>query len=299
MRTTLGFMRFNTRLPESIGKCVADLPGIAGYVNEAILKLLQAGGDSGWYGTWQRAVFNITCNYLTLPRRFARAINLDVCRHPIRLQNEFYELLPGGPGLIPGAGCCDWCGNIEGYDRGMFPTLVDITSTNQLIRVYPTDPRDVNKRVLITGLDQNSLQIYSEDGLNTVNGFYLTLAYPFVESAFIVTAIQSIQKDVTYGDVPLYQVDSTTGAQVALARFAPDEINPSYRRYWITKLPLGCCVGGCTVSSSVPQITALCKLEIERIQPAGQPLELWQGRDVPADCLGLGGLGRGHGWHPA
>jgi hypothetical protein len=257
MRTTLAQVR-QSRLPQAIGLCGADLPGIAAMVNQAQQQLINAGGETGWWGGWQKVAFQISQArpYITLPREFARVINLDVRRFPIRMQNEFYELLEAGVGLRGFAECQDWCGALEGYERGVFPTMVDLTPANQLLRVYLTDPRDVGLRVLVGPcLDQNVNAVYSQDGANSVNGFYLTLDQPFTTSDFIVTGIGSIQKDATYGDVLLYQVDATTGEQVLLSRYAPDELNPGYRRYFINRLP---CAGGTT--GTVP-ITAMAKLE--------------------------------------
>lgn len=259
-RATLRDVRFST-LPETIGKCQADVGGIAAVVNEATQRLIHAGGETGWCNGWQKVVFSTlsqTDPYITLPRQFARIINMAVCTTPIRINNEFFEVLPGGVGIMPPANTCDWQGNVAGYERGTVPTMRSVDTTNQLLRVYYTDARDVGKRVLITGLDQNGLQIYSQDGLNSVNGFYLTLQAPFDTSSFIVTDIQFVQKDITYGDVLLYQVDATTGVQVLLSRYAPDEINPSYRRYYITRLPINCCQAG---TATTLQVTALAKLE--------------------------------------
>lgn len=251
-----------SRLPQVIGKCASDVPGIAAYVNEATQRLIYASGETGWWGGWKRVLFPVvsTANpYITLPRQFARAINLDVCTMPVRIHNEFWEFLPGGVGLRDPTNQPDWCGNLAGYERGTVPTMVDLTTTNQLLRVYFTDSRDAGARILVSGLDQNSLPIYSQDGLVSVNGFYITLAAPFATSTFIVTSITSIQKDATFGDVILKQVDATTGVEVTLSRYGPDEMLPAYRRYYLTNLPSNCCTAaGATVSVYV---TALCKLE--------------------------------------
>ena len=260
-----------SRFPEEIGKCATDAPAIFALANHAQQILINAGGETGWFGGWARVIFTVSrCNpFISLPRAFQRAIGLDVCRTPIRVQNEFYEFLEAGVGL---KGLCnqpDWCGALEGYERGVFPTMTDVASSNQLLRVYITDPRDITKRILIgPSLDQNGNPIYTQDGNNPVNGFYLTFSQPFTTSSFIVTSIGGIQKDLTYGDVLLYQVDATTGTQVLLSRYAPDEITPAYRRYYINRLPCSCgsvvsqspCIAPASVPSMVP-VTAMAKLE--------------------------------------
>ena len=262
MRVTLADVR-QSALPRSVGLCAADLPRIAEYVNEATERLLYASGETGWYGCWQRVVFQVSTSnpYITLPRQFSRIINLTACNYGLRIRNEFYEMIPGGVGLMPQLNTTpDWFSTtIEGYERGLVPTMVDLTPTNQLLRAYITDARDEGSRMLITGKDQNGLDIYTDDGQDTVNGTYLSFLNPLATTAFSLSSISLVQKDVTFGDVVLKQVDQTTGEEVTLSRFSPTETAPAYRRYYITKLPASCCASG-TPSATV-SITALAKLE--------------------------------------
>lgn len=260
MRITLADVRMS-RLPRTIGLCAGDIPQISDAVNAAQQRLINAGGETGWWGSWTRVAFNVSPlnPYITLPRRFARIINLDVCRTPIRINNEFYEMLPGGVGMMPAANLQDWCGNLAGYERGVYPTMVDLTPTNQLLRAYITDARDAGKNLFITGLDQNGMSIYGQFGnpLQTTDGFAMTFAYPFTTTNFVVQQLSAAQKDMTYGDVILAQVDATTGVEVVLSRYGPLEINAAYRRYYITKLPVGCC----PTSAGTLAVEGLCKLE--------------------------------------
>lgn len=272
MRITLAQVQ-QSRLPQAIGKCVGGLPAIAAYVNQAQQQLINAAGETGWFGGWMKVAFKVShCHpYITLPRQFARAINMDVCRFPIRIQNEFYEMLEAGIGLQDFHKCRDWCGALEGYERGVWPSMIDLLPANQLLRVYITDPRDSGLRILIgPAQDQNGNFIYSQDGNNSVNGFYLTFQQPFATSSFIVSNFGGIQKDATYGDVLLFQVDATTGAEVLLSRYAPDEINPAYRRYFINRLPCGCrsnalpvspCLQSTLNHEHLTTVTAMAKLE--------------------------------------
>ena len=257
-RITLADVR-QSALPAAIGLCAGDTPAIASAVNEAQERLINAGGPTGWWLGWARAVFSasVANPYVTLPRQFSTFIGMDVCRRPIRINNPFYEILPDGIGLMPRRHIpvC-WDGNIAGYERGVFPTMVDLPTTS-ILRAYITDARDVGARMLITGLDQNGNQIYFQDVIDNVNGFFLTFVQPFVDSTFTVSSIQAVQKDITFGDVILKAVDPTTGIETTLSRYGPTEQNPGYRRYLITVLPPNCCFqqGGTTV-----QITGLAKL---------------------------------------
>ena len=245
-----------SRIPSLLGICADDTFSLAAVVNDAQERLVYAGKEAGWWNGWMKTQFSVTSTapYITLPREFARVINMAVCERPIYIHNEFYEVLPNGPGPMPDEGVCcsDWCGDVAGYERGVWPTKVDLTATNQRLRVYITDDRDQGAKILIVGLDQNENVIYGQDGLRTVTGFYLTFVNPFYDSAFDVSKIQSIVKPVTYGDVLLYQVDQTTGDEVLLSRFLASETNPAYRRYYINPI--------CTTCGSY-SITAMAKRE--------------------------------------
>lgn len=242
MRATLKTVK-QSRIPELVGICADDTYRLAALVNEAQQRLIYAGKEAGWWEGWVKTRFSVTAAapYITLPREFARIINMSVCEQPIYIHNEFYEVLPGGPGPMPDTACCsDWCGSVAGYERGVWPTRVDLTPTNQRLRVYATDDRDLGNKMLFVGLDQNGNTIYDMDGLNTSTGFYITLMNPFMDSGFDVSKITSVVKPVTYGDVLVYQVDQTTGDEVLLSRYLASETNPAYRRYYISPLCTSC-----------------------------------------------------------
>lgn len=258
-RCTVADVR-TSRFSREIGLCNNNLAEIIPVINECTQRLIYAAGSTGWSYGWRKVAFNVTKEnpYITLPREFARIVNMDVCRHPVRIQNAFYEFLPGGIGLqSPPSNLADWCGTIAGYERDNVPTMVDMNPTNQFVRAYITDIRDVGKRMLITGLDQNGFEIFSTDGANNVKGTFLVFASPFITTTFHISQIQALQKDVTFGDVVIKGVDGTTGLETTLARLAPTETNPWYRRYYVSALPLACCKTDCVTST----IEAIVKLE--------------------------------------
>jgi hypothetical protein len=278
IRTTLGRLR-QSRFPQVLGLQSNDIPQICAFANQAIQQLVNEGGETGFVGGWMRMVFQVSkCSpYITMPREVQRAVGIDVCRFPIRIQNEFYEFLEAGVGLARGgdgtvnsltkASC--WGGALEGYDRGFFPSMRDLDPTNQYLQVYLTDPRDVGSRILFgPATDQNGNPIYTTDGANQVNGFYVQLQQPFATSPFIVSGFSGVQKDITYGDVLVYQIDATSGNMILLSRYGPQERTPSYRRYYINNLPASCCNTPVPSNPCVPpvtppmaQVTAMVKLE--------------------------------------
>jgi hypothetical protein len=245
-----------SRIPSSVGLCAADVPGTASYVNEAQQRLIIAGGETGWFGSWQKVAFAVdpSDSYLTLPRQIARIINLDVCNYPVRVQNEFYEFLEAGIGHQPSSPCAcpAACQVLETFDRGVTPTFRDIIPTGnpKLVRIYATTNRDYGRRVLLQGLDTNGTVIRSLDNGVDVEGEFITLGAPFATSAFTYLKITGIQKDVTAGDVRFYEVDSVLGTQRSISLMEPSETVACYRRYFINGISNTCCACG-TISGSI------------------------------------------------
>lgn len=256
-RLTLGQIRVST-LPEAIGICAPDLPRISAYVNEAVQRLVIAGGETGWYGTWARTVFDVSAEdpYITLPRSIARIVGVTVCDRPISIQNEWYEFLEFGIGLQPVNSCRQPCQILQMYDRGVVVTPVDMSPPNKKLRIYMTDAQDATKRVLIQGEDGNDVPITSQDGLNRVDGEYVVLASPFVDTDNEINLLTGIQKDVTVGRVLIYELDTTTDTQTLILTMEPSETLAGYRRYFLNGLPANCCGGSNTV-----QVEGLAKLE--------------------------------------
>lgn len=266
MRTRfLDFRR--SRAPASLGACASDQPRLAGLVNEAQTMLLEAGGETGWYGTWGKMAFNVTrtAPHLTLPRHVARIINAAICRDPVRIQNPFYEVLEYGVGIQPNSCTCQL---EEIYDRGTVPTMVDLdnTSNPKTLRFYITDQRDIGKTVLVQAIDSNGATLRSLANGVDVQGVYIRLEAPFVDSEFTLGAnplskITGFQKDILVGDLRVYEVDTELGTQNCLAIFEPSETTPCYRRYYIGGLPSNCCPGETTI-----QVTAVVKYAFVPVQ---------------------------------
>lgn len=254
-RTFLDFRR--SRAPASLGNCASDQPRLAGILNEAMERLVKAGGESGFYGSWLPVIFNVTRSlpYITLPRSIARLINATICSSPIRIQNPFYEFLEYGDGFQPGSCACQLR---EAYDRGTFPTMKDLDGTGnpKVLRFYITDARDIDKRILVQAEDENGTTLRSLDNGIDVQGVYVRFESPFVDTEFTVRKITGLQKEILVGDLRLYEVDTVTGEQVALSVFEPSEQNPAYRRYYLGGLPSNCCPGQTTV-----QVRAMAKME--------------------------------------
>lgn len=254
-----------SRIPQAVGINSGNTPQICQFLNEAQERLIKAGGESGWWGGWSKMIFNVDPNnpYITAPREVARLINLDVCREPVRIQNEFYEFLEFGYGLnrqfVSSSGCsqCNNCQYQEAYDRGTYPTAVDLTAGMKL-RVYLTNSADAKKRLFYAGKDTNGQIINTIDQGVSVQGDFITFDTPFADSAYTLNELTGLQKDTTFGPIRLYGV-SSSGAETYLATIAATEDNPAYRRYFLNGLPKQC--ADCDSSTTTVQVVGIAKLE--------------------------------------
>lgn len=278
MRITLQQVASDSRIQGVLGHCAQDLPRLASFINEAQQRLINLAGEEGFWGGWAKVVFTVsrTDPYITLPSQFARAIAMDVCRTPVRIQNEWYEVMEAGIGLQSPCVGRNMC-SMEIFERGTVNTAYDLATSNKKLRVYLTDGRDVGKRILFSGAkDQNGNGIYETDGSNEIIGTMLTMTTPFVSSSMIVTSFDAIAKDDTYGDVVVKQVDATSGEESLLSRLGPREMNPAYRRYYLSGLPHNCCPD--PQVSTVP-VTTMCKYEFI---PVSRPTDFLLIGNVPA-----------------
>lgn len=257
-----------SRLPEAVGLCVTDVVRIAAYVNSAQQRLLycKEAGDEGWWGSWAEIAFNVSqaTPYITLPREVARLQAVNICNQPQIIQNQFFEYLQFGNGRLPKS-CCQGAGAAiaQVMTRNNVVTFTDLSSTPQILRLYPTSADDIGKRVLLQGTDNNGNIITSTEGTDQITGIYVTLAQPFVDCPLqFQYPITGIQKEITVGTVQLYQVDPTTGDEVLLLTMDGGEEIAGYRRFYLDSLPCGCCDSPLTSSTCpIVQVKAIAKLE--------------------------------------
>jgi len=257
--------------PEAIGLCRGRVPEIADAVNEAEVALLNCKevGEEGWWGTYAEIAFqmNRCIPEVVLPREVARLEMIDVCGRPVALNNQFWEYLRFGNGRMREG--CEEGGRrrrhlrTAAYTRNNAVTQTELFPAPQLLSVFISNPEDVGKRILIAGLDQTGTPIYTQDGLNQVTGQFVTFALPFATSPQQFSRITAIQKDITAGQVQVFQADPVTGAQVLLLTMEPSEQTAWYRRYLLQPLPWNCCDNQPPgpPAQSLVQITAIAALE--------------------------------------
>lgn len=249
--------------PELVGLCGSDIDPVAAFVNTLQERLLycREAGDTGWWGGWAEMAFTVSRDdpYVTTPRGVARIERLAICKRPIPIQNQFYEFLDFsvGPQHL-GNRCGQW---LQVYERNTVPTFVELNPSGKTIRVTYTNSADINKRVFLQGYDSNENPISSQDGLDEVDGIYLTIDTPFVQCPFGISRLTGIQKDITVGQIKFYEVDLTTGDTTLILTMDPGEQTANYRRYFFGGLPRNCCPDPNNPLTHV-LITAIVKLEL-------------------------------------
>ena len=249
-----------SRIPETIGACVGSNQLLISTVNEAQQRLLtdESQPDEGWYGTYAIILFDLTHDdpYFTTPRGIARATAVNVCKKPALLRNQFYEYLDFGNGIRPlSCSANNLCENLMAFDRGRVVTFKDIHPPNKKLRVYVTDETDLEKRILFSGKDAFENIIYSQDGFARVSGEFVTLSSPFADTVNQYTEISGIQKDITNGQIQIFEVDTVTLEETLILTMEPGETVAGYHRYFVNGLPSRCC------GTDTIQISALCKLD--------------------------------------
>lgn len=253
-------MAKQSRIP-IILEMVQEDPRVVAYINEAQLRLLNKAKD-GWWDTFARMRFCVGASgCITWPRKVANIRGVALCQYSTPMQNQWFEF------LLDGAGMADYCNCNYGptlLDRGYAPTFDDILPknvngtpvNNKKVRLYLGSAEDAGKRVLIQGTDENNLPIRTKDGSNWVNGVYLTLADPYVDSSIIISSISGVQKDLTVMPVRAYELDPDTGDMRALAVWDWDEIAPSYRRSYLKNF----CTYSTSCGCSSRTVTLMAKL---------------------------------------
>lgn len=262
LRTRLYDLRMS-RAPQAVGLCQADLKRIADMANSAQRRLLldRSAGEEGWWGTWAEMEFTVlTANpYITTPRDVARIERVVICNEPVLVHNQFYEYIQLGNGRLPKTCRGDCYRPLQVLSRNTTPLFRDLTGKPRIIRVYPVDPQDfANRRVLIQGTDSTGVPVTSMDGRYQIQGEYVSVGSPFTDTVNQYNTITGIQKDLTMGQIQIFDVDTATGTQTQILTMEPSELTAWYRRYYLSNLPPKCCHG----TTGQVTVRAIVKLDL-------------------------------------
>lgn len=204
-------------------------------INRAQRELIQT-GEMFW-GLFGRYAFCTTQSCMTWPRQIAAIETVSVCSQPIPVRNQWFEFLGSGPG--PQSDNCNTenrgcCGGLQLFDRGTAPTFSDIIGTGKKIKVYADVAEDGDAVILLQGYDQNGNWIRTQVEGVWIDGEYVGISTTPQTSFHIFSSLVAVQKPLTNGVVRLYEYDTVALTQRALAIYEPDELNPSYRRSFIS-----------------------------------------------------------------
>jgi len=246
MRLTLANLKVS-RTPHVLGVCPTD-ERLVQWLNEAQERLMNRGR---WWGTVARVVFCPIDTCITWPREVATIEEVRVSYEPVPVRNLWYDFRQFTGSVGPSS--CSYEDMVQLIDRGMYPTVADISGTSKYVIAYATNVADEGKRILVQGRDENNEWIRTDDGGTIVDGEYIDLTVAGTQSVNMFDGgITGIQKDETDYDVLLYQY---TGSAIErlLGRFQPDEVNPNYRRSYLS--------GAAACCNDTYQIEALVTLQ--------------------------------------
>lgn len=277
MRITLNDLR-TSRCPVTLN-VDPNSDRFTSYVNEACQRIFFSGEN--FFDLTQRFVMCVYNGCLTFPRRVAAIESLFSCNTPITIRNQWFENLEGVGLQTPQRRCnsdseqnCNngfwwnnqWCNWGNGYDRGTACTFSDIRNTNKKIRVYADIAEDDDAQILLQGYNDSGQWIRSEVDGEWIDGEYVDISTTPTNSTNFFTNLVAVQKPVTNGNVRLYEYNTDTTAQRALAVYEPTETNPVYRRMLVPGLENAqCCDENCSDDDSDEcrraRITCIARLE--------------------------------------
>src|SRR6185369_3722061 len=141
-------------------------------------------------------------------------------------------------------------------------TFSPLAATPQYLRAYMSDPRDLGRTILFQGKDQNGQTIRFIDPLTQSAGLGETVVLdsPFATSANQFSEVSGVQKQKTWSEVQVFQVDAA-GLETPLLTMQPGETTALYRKYFINGLPCGCC----NAADGSVQVLAMVKLDFQPV----------------------------------
>jgi hypothetical protein len=199
-------------------------------VNEAQRMLLRRGS---WFGTEVLVDIKVHESCITWPRQVGTIEGVNLGRHSdgTNVQNNWYSILHRGFSHHHG---CHEQGVLQ--DIGFGVTYRDITGCpGSLIYAFAFKPEDWGKKLTIYGRDFQGQPLMEKVNGAWQQGLTLTLGNTiqgqFVSTPFaILNPIQSVVKDITAGNVMLYEYDPVSQTMRDIALFEPGETTPRYRK---------------------------------------------------------------------
>ena len=254
MKVTLGTAK--ERIAKHLNLCATDTRTTE-YINEATRRLIESGK---WKNTYGKFTICATEGCIAWPRQIETIERVAVNEAVGVVRNQWFEFVETGYGLLDNK---DNVG-VQILDRGESPTQSDMSGAGKKVRVYAFLEADAGKTITIQGYDSNNnwvRTLKSGSGSTAVyqDGEVVTLINGYVDTTTTFKSITGIQKDVTQGNVQLYELKDASAPTLAdLATYEPNETLPSYRRSLIPSLAGA---GGCESGTDKKvAVTVIAKL---------------------------------------
>lgn len=172
---------------------------------------------------------------ITLPRHIETVLSYTLDDRPGFVRNEWFEFLPGGPGLIdPDQG---WSLNLIHTDWVV--AFESIIGTDKKIEVVSDETESGTPQILLQGWDENNEWIRTLSGGSWIDGELVDITTSKVKTQNKFTSLTGVQKPETNGTIHLYEFDTSDSSRRVIAVYEPDERNPEYRRIKIPGLEAG------------------------------------------------------------
>lgn len=276
MRITLANLK-SSRIPATLNVGPNDSRFTA-YVNEACERLFNTGEN--FWGITQQVVMCCYSGCLVFPRRVASIESVAVCNTPLQIRNQWFEYSGNGLGLANGDGCCNsnsnqlginanaLCGGGSMFDRGTTCTFSAIRGADpKRIKVYADVAESGTAKITLQGYDSNGQWIKTMVDTQWIDGEQVLISTTPQTSTKIFSNLVAVQKPQTNGSVRLYEYNTVTTTQRAIAVYEPSETNPVYRQYLIPGLEHGRCCddsdddGNTDESCQRVRVTAIARME--------------------------------------
>lgn len=230
------------------GMSVTD-PRVLERTNAAIQELIQEGAWPGVVDRWH-LIFNAATGIVVLPWFLDRLIGVTVNGCPLEIRSPWYEFTAYGPGPQWNPGESGGSGSVDNnfpngwidvvVDRGEVVTKIPVPAADGpwKIRVYASvdeDTDEIAPTINLQGfLNKQAVRTLGDDGWYDGENVAIDFGVPYIESVAEFDSLSGIVKPLTHGTVTIKAWNGTT--EVELSDFAYDEINPSYRCYFIPAL---------------------------------------------------------------
>lgn len=194
-------------------------------VNQAVELLLE---KADWRRTLTRVRFCIWNNSIVLPYGIEKLLRIQVDGRARYTFDQPYEFMEGGPGDTEINGSV----KMDLLDLGFSPWFYEIPAAIPLqLMAFSDQTADGQAEVSITGWSRENVEQADSLKLNHWTPGVINNPENLAKSVQMYREISKVIKPITGGYVSLYGYDPAERRAYFLAKYAPGETLPSYRRY--------------------------------------------------------------------